>query len=124
MKEVHYKICPICGMSMGIEETKCPACGYDGLQTTGGFGRTITNEQNETIPKPSINIQEIKHKIQEAEEEHAYWQHFRRETARDILAGMMAHPKVVYGVYGVSVSRLAEDAVICADALIAKLKER
>lgn len=93
--EVHYKICPICGMSMDIEETKCPACGYDGLQTTGGFGTTITNDQIEAIPKP-IDIQEIRRKIQEAEEEHAYWKHFRREAAKEILAGMLSHQRIFY----------------------------
>lgn len=114
--EVHYKICPICGMSMDIEKTKCPSCGHDELQTTGGFGRTITNEQIEAIPKPSINIQEIRRKIQEAEEEHEYWQHFRREAAKDILCAIIsttigANPKDV------------TMAIEIADELIKQLKE-
>ena len=117
--EVHYKICPICGMSMDIEETKCPACGYDGLQTTGGFGTTITNDQIEAIPKP-IYIQEIRRKIQEAEEEHAYWKHFRREAAKDILAGFAAKIGHTIDDYAEQSCRYA---IKLADELIKQLKE-
>lgn len=116
--EVHYKICPICGMSMDIEKTQCPACGYDGLQTTGGFGRTITNEQIEAIPKPSINIQEIRRKIQEAEEEHKYWQHFRRDAAKDILVAVIAKKSSMCS-YG----EVVEEAIKFADELIKQLRE-
>lgn len=116
--EVHYKICPICGMSMDIEETKCPACGYGGLQTTGGFGRTITHEQIEAIPKPSINIQEIRRKIQEAEEEHEYWQHFRREAAKDLLP-LATQMKDYRGFPEQCVSL----AIQLADELIKQLRE-
>lgn len=105
---------------MDIEETKCPACGYAGLQTTGGFGTTITNEQIEAIPKPSINIQEIRRKIQEAEEEHEYWQHFRREAAKDILVGVIASSFVddrwTY-------QQMASMAIEQADELIKQLRE-
>ena len=119
MNEVHYKICPICGMSMDIEKTECPACGYDGLQTTRGFGRTIVNEQINAIPRPSINLQEMKRKIQEAEEEHAYWQSFRREAAKDAMQGIIAGRHHA----GVDPDDVANIAVKCADALIAKLRE-
>jgi hypothetical protein len=109
---------------MDIEKTKCPACGYDGLQTTGGFGKTITDEQIEAIPRPSINIQEIKRKIQEAEEEYAYWQHFRREVAKSVLPALVTFANNNFEEESVNLDYWTGRAVEWADALITKLKEK
>lgn len=48
------------------------------------------------------------------------WSAFRREAAKDILAGMMAHPRVVYGGGAATQARLA---IEYADELINQLKE-
>ena len=50
------------------------------------------------------------------------WDTFRREAAKDILSGMMAHPKVIYDENGAR-ALLVEYAVLYADELIEKLKE-
>lgn len=48
------------------------------------------------------------------------WSSFRREAAKDILAGMMAHQRITYGSnYGV----LAKYAISYADELIKLLKQ-
>lgn len=48
------------------------------------------------------------------------WSAFRREAAKDILAGMMAHQRITYGSnYGV----LAKYAISYADELINQLKQ-
>lgn len=48
------------------------------------------------------------------------WSAFRREAAKDILAGMMAHQRITYGSnYGV----LAKFAISYADELINQLKQ-
>lgn len=48
------------------------------------------------------------------------WPAFRREAAKDILAGMMAHPRISYGS---NYEDLAQWAIAYADELIYQLKE-
>ena len=49
------------------------------------------------------------------------WSSFRREAAKDILAGMMAHQRITYGSnYGT----LAKFAIAYADELIKQLQEK
>lgn len=50
------------------------------------------------------------------------WSSFRREAAKDILAGMMAHPKVSYGEF--TAESLCRNAILFADELIKQLKEK
>lgn len=47
---------------------------------------------------------------------------FRREAAKDILAGMMAHPRVTYGE--ITAESLCRNAILFADELIKQLKEK
>lgn len=49
------------------------------------------------------------------------WDAFRREAAKEILAGMMSHPRVMYGIS--SYGSLVFDAIEYADELIKQLKE-
>lgn len=49
------------------------------------------------------------------------WSDFRREAAKEILAGMMSHPRVMYGIS--SYGSLVFDAIEYADELIKQLKE-
>jgi len=49
------------------------------------------------------------------------WGAFRREAAKDILAGMMAHPRVTYGEF--TAEGLCKNAILFADELIKQLKE-
>lgn len=49
------------------------------------------------------------------------WSAFRREAAKDILAGMMAHPRVTYGEF--TAESLCKNAILFADELIKRLKE-
>ena len=46
---------------------------------------------------------------------------FRRDAAKDILAGMMAHPRVIYGES--TAESLCRNAILFADELIKQLKE-
>lgn len=48
------------------------------------------------------------------------WRTFRREAAKDILAGMMAHQRITYGQ---NYEILAKYAITYADELIKQLKE-
>ena len=48
------------------------------------------------------------------------WRAFRREAAKDILAGMMAHQRITYGS---NYEILAKYAVTYADELIKQLKQ-
>ena len=48
------------------------------------------------------------------------WSSFRREAAKDILAGMMAHQRIAYGS---NYATLAKFAIAYADELIQQLKQ-
>lgn len=50
------------------------------------------------------------------------WEKFRREAAKDILAGMVSHPRVLYGDNRL-VSEQVHFAIQYADELIKQLKE-
>lgn len=48
------------------------------------------------------------------------WDAFRREAVKEILAGMMSHPRVMYGFC----ESLVSDAIDYANELIKQLKEK
>lgn len=50
------------------------------------------------------------------------WEKFRREAAKDILAGMVSNPKTIE--YGITRDLKVSTALKYADELIAKLKEK
>ena len=50
------------------------------------------------------------------------WELFRREAAKDILAGMVSHPRVSYG--NMNAGQQARLAIQYADELIKQLKEK
>ena len=54
------------------------------------------------------------------ESESVDWSYLRREAAKDILAGMMAHQRITYGS---NYATLAKYAIAYADELIRLLKE-
>lgn len=51
------------------------------------------------------------------------WEKFRREAAKDILAAIITGDKP-YGAYPPSCEELSNRAILYADTLIAKLKEK
>lgn len=55
-------------------------------------------------------------------EDYQDWSSFRREAAKEILAGMVSHPRVSYG--NMNAGQQARLAIQYADELIKHLKEK